>query len=187
MLNRIVLLLLLCAAPGVLRATVLVPAEFREIVNGSDIIAYGRVVHTTVESSENRRRIDTLVTLQVGTYLKGGPGETLVFKVPGGEIGRYRAVLVGAPQFAAGDEAIVFLNVGNGEYPSVFGLNQGVFRVRLDQETRRRVVVPPALMARGDTPEVIVRGSAERRSVALEAFGAQVQTVLAETAARRLR
>ena len=171
----------ICLLPPALRATVLLPAEFREIVNGSDIIAYGRVTETRVEWSDDRKNVDTLVTFQVGTYLKGGPGEALVFKVPGGTIGRYRNVLVGAPQFNAGDEAVLFLNSRGREFPSVFGLNQGVFRVSLDTDTQRRMVTPP-LLARGDTPEVVVRGAASRRSLPLETFGAQVLTVLRETA-----
>ena len=179
--RRALLLGLLGIASVPLTATVLVPAEFREIVNGSEIIAFGRVVETTPQLSDDRRHVDTLVTLQVGTYLKGGPGQTLVFKVPGGQIGRYRHFLVGAPDFEAGDEAVVFLDQNTGDRPSVFGLNQGVYRVRVDQRTRQRVVVPPALLARTATPERVVRGSNARRSVPLETFGAQVQTVLDET------
>ena len=181
MVLRALVIAVLCALPVALRATVLVPAEFREIVNGSDIIAYGRVIETTVEWSSDRKHVDTLVTFQVGTYLKGGPGETLVFKVPGGTIGRFRNVLVGAPQFTAGEEAVLFLNSRGREYPAVFGLNQGVYRVTLDGATRRRLVTPP-LLARGDTPERVVRGAASRRSLPLESFGAQVVNVLGETA-----
>jgi hypothetical protein len=182
MLYRAALLLMVCLSPAILRATVIVPAEFREIVKGADIIAYGRVLETTVEWSDDRRNVDTLVTFQVGTYLKGGPGDTLVFKVPGGQIGRFRNVTVGAPVFVAGEEAVVFLNVRGSDRPFVFGLNQGVFRVRLDEATRRRVVTPPALMARGDASEIVVRGAASRAPVPLETFGAQVQVVLAEAA-----
>ena len=40
-------------------------------------------------------------------------------------------VTVGAPP-AEGDEAVVFLNVRGTDLPSVFGLNQGVFRVTVD-------------------------------------------------------
>jgi hypothetical protein len=181
------LLLMLCAAPVAMHATVLVPAEFREIVNGADIIAYGRVIDTTVEWGDDRKRVETLVTLQVGTYLKGGPGDTIVFRVPGGQIGRFRNVMVGAPQFVVGEETIVFLNTQGAERPHVFGLNQGVFRVRHDEQTKRRVVTPPALSARGSAPEKIVRGAAGRRPVPLETFGAQVQTVMAESATRTAR
>ena len=179
--SRVALMLLLCGIPAALRATVLVPAEFREIVNGASIIAYGRVVETTAEMRDGRRRVDTRVTMKVGTYLKGDRGEALVFRVPGGTVGRYMNVFVGAPHFVEGDEAIVFLNERDGDLPSVFGLNQGVFRVTLDEQTRRRMVTPP-LLARGDAPEVVVRGSTTRRMLPLETFGAQVHTVLAESA-----
>jgi hypothetical protein len=187
MLYRSVVLLMVCLVPAVLRATVIVPAEFREIVNGADIIAYGRVIETAAEWSDDRKRIDTLVTFQVGTYLKGGPGETLTFQVPGGQVGRYRNVMVGAPQFVAGEEAVVFLNRRAGDRPIVFGLNQGVFRVRFDDQTRRRIVTPPALMARSEGAETVVRGAAQRRALPLETFGAQVQTVLSQPAPKEAR
>jgi hypothetical protein len=177
-----VLIALVGAWCASIEATVLLPAEFREIVNGSEVIAYGRVVDTTVEEGADRSRVETLVTLRVDTYLKGGPGETIVFKVPGGQVGRYRTIMVGAPMLSPGDEAVVFLNVRGAERPALFGLNQGLFRVRIDSRTRRRIVVPPAIMARGDATEVVVRGSTARRSVPLEFFGAQVQSVLAQIA-----
>lgn len=176
------LLFLVCLPGAVARATVLVPAEFREVVNGSEIIVYGRVIDATPEWTDDRKRIDTLITFEVGTWLKGGPGETLTFKVPGGRIGRYRSLTVGAPEFAIGDEAVLFLRSSGGAGPFVFGLNQGVYRVRVDSGTVRRMVVPPALLAAGDSPEVVVRGAAARRSVPLETFGAQVQAVIAESA-----
>ena len=175
---RRVLALILCLLPVTGGATVLLPAEFREIVNGSDIIAYGRVTASTARWSDDRKHVDTLITMQVGTYLKGHRGEELVFKVPGGTIGRYMNITVGAPQFNAGDEAVVFLNTRGEDLPIVFGLNQGVFRVTLDAQTKRRIVAAP-VMSRGDVPEAVVRGAASRKPMPLETFGAEVQTVLA--------
>ena len=90
-------------------ATVLVPAEFSEIVGGSQIIAYARVVDVRPEWADGRRWIDSVVTAEVVSYLKGGSEETITFKVPGGRLGRYRSVVVGAPVFARGDEAVLFL------------------------------------------------------------------------------
>jgi hypothetical protein len=178
-----VYLIAVCLAGAVVRGTVLLPAEVREIVTGSEIIAYGRVIDASALLSDDRKHVDTLVTLQVATYLKGGPGETLTFKVPGGQIGRYRSVMVGAPVFETGDEVVLFLKSGRGPVPHIFGLNQGVFRVRLDAQTARRVVVSPPLIARGEAAELVVRGSPERRAMPLETFGAQVRSVLAEAAA----
>ena len=174
---------LVCLAAGTIRATVILPAEFREIVDQSQIIAYGRVVDAVAELSDDRKRIDTIVTVEVGTYLKGGPGETLTFRVPGGQVGRYRSVTVGAPEFESGDEAVLFLSRGADGQPYVFGLNQGVFRVHRDARTQRRIVMPP-LLARGEAPETVVRGSGLRQAMPLEAFGAQIQAVMAELASR---
>ena len=87
---------MLCARD--LGATVVVPAEFSEVVAGSQIIVHGRVTSVRAEWSDDRSRIDTIVTVVAGSYLKGGPGSTVTFRVPGGQIGRYRNVMVGAPQ-----------------------------------------------------------------------------------------
>ena len=173
-------LLIALAVP--LRATVLLPAEFREIVGQSQIIAYGRVIDALPELSDDRKRIETVVTFEVATYLKGGSGDTLRFRVPGGRIGRYRSVTVGAPAFERGDEAVLFLNRRDASaQPYIFGLNQGVFRVQRDARTRERIVMPP-LLARSQTPETVVRGAASRRPMPLETFGAQVRSVMAELA-----
>jgi hypothetical protein len=174
--------ILLGALAFPLRATVLLPAEFREIVGQSQIIVYGRVVNAVPELSDDRKRIETIVTFEVATYLKGGSGETLTFRVPGGRIGRYRSVTVGAPVFESGDEAVLFLNRREATAPPyIFGMNQGVFRVQRDARTRQRIVMPP-LLARGQAPEKVVRGAASRQPMPLESFGAQVRSVMAELA-----
>jgi hypothetical protein len=166
------------------RATVLLPAEFREIVGESQIIAYGRVAEAVPELSDDRKRIETVVTFEVETYLKGGPGETLTFRVPGGQVGRYRSVTVGAPVFEAGTEAVLFLRRSADGLPYVFGLNQGVFRVQRDERTARRMVMPP-LVARRETPERVTRGALSRQPMPLESFGAEVRAVMAELARDR--
>jgi len=48
------------------------------------------------EWADGRRRIDSLVTIEAEQYLKGDFGERVTFRVPGGRIGRYRSVMVGA-------------------------------------------------------------------------------------------
>jgi hypothetical protein len=170
------LLLLLTAAVG--RATVLLPADFREIVAGSQIIVYGRVADVRAEWAPERRGIDTVVTFEAATYLKGGPAGTVTFRVPGGQIGRYKNVLVGAPTFEPGDEAVLFLTASGPSIAHVFGLNQGVYRVRTDPQSGRRVVVIPPLMARGDAPERVTRGDVTRKPLELGAFAGQVLAVM---------
>lgn len=173
---------------SVASATVLVPAEFSEIVGGSEIIAYARVVDVRPEWADGRRWIDSIVTADVVSYLKGGSEETITFKVPGGRLGRYRSVVVGAPVFARGDEAVLFLksNKAHGDgLPDVFGLNQGVFRVKVDPRTGQKMVVPPPVMptapATDGEPQAVKRGSVDRRPLAFDAFGARVRDVMAST------
>lgn len=168
--------LLIASAAG---ATVIVPAEFREIVAGSEIIAHLRVTEMRPEWADGRRRISTLVTADVLASYKGDAARTVTFRVPGGQIGRYRSITVGAPVFKRGDEAVLFLTTTGSNVPHVFGLNQGVFRVRQDPRSGRRIVVRPVLIASSDAPERVVRGSTARRSVALEAFNTQLRSAIA--------
>src|SRR5215204_2234160 len=152
---------LLCLTPSV-SATVLLPADFREIVNGSQIIVYGRVSDVRAEWIDERRRIESVVTLEAADFYRGTPSRTVTFRVPGGQVGRYKSVTVGAPEFSAGDEVVLFLKARGPAVPQVFGLNQGVFRVRVDARTGRRLVTLPILTARGTAPEPVVRGDASR-------------------------
>jgi hypothetical protein len=161
-------------------ATVLVPAEFRQVVNGSDIIAHARVLEVRPRWVDGRREIETVVTAEVVAPFKGEPARTIEFVVPGGQIGRYRSVMIGAPQFRRGEEAVLFLNRGDGPDARVFGLNQGVFRVRQDPTSGRRLVVTPVLVAASDVAERVVRGAASRKPIDLEAFGAQVRSAMAQ-------
>ena len=169
--------LVLCLLVPILSATVVVPAEFREVVTGSELIAYGRVIDVTPEWADGRRRIDSVITLDVISWFKGGDDRRLTFTVSGGAIGRYRSVLVGAPVFTPGDEAFVFLKTAGATAPYVYGLNQGVFRVRADGNGQRSVM--PPLLATGVAAEPVRRGAANRKPIALADFTTQIRTVMA--------
>jgi hypothetical protein len=171
------LVVLLFFAPA-LGATVLVPADFREIVAGSQIIVYGRITGVRAEWSNDRRWIDTVVRLEAGSYLKGGPGDVVTFRVPGGQIGRYKNVFVGAPVFVPGDEAVLVLRAEGPSVARVFGLSQGVFRVRVDSRTGQRTVIAPALMSQGNAAERVTRGALERRPLALDTFAETVRSAM---------
>lgn len=183
--RRLIIVITLLWVAQDVRATVLLPAEFREVVAGSQIIVYGRVADVRPEWSDDRTRIDTIVTVEAGSYLKGGPGDTVTFRVPGGQIGRYKNVMVGAPEFRAGEEVVLFLSATGPSIAHVFGLNQGVYRVRVDSRTGRRVVVPPVLMAPGDAPQIVVRGDLSRQPLPLDSFAASVRTAMERTGGAR--
>ena len=167
---------------SVAHATVIVPAEFNEIVGASAIIAHARIVDVRPQWADGRRWIDSVVTAEVLTYLKGeSDQQTISFKVPGGRLGRYRSVVVGAPEFVRGEETVLFLKTHADDLPDVYGLNQGVFRIRIDSVTGQRMVVPPVLKALepGADPQPVVRGAVERKPLTFESFGARVREALA--------
>ena len=99
--------LLALAMPA--RATVIVPADLGELSRDARTIVRGRVASLDAQWTADRGTIETIVTLEVESYLKGSLGPTLSFRVPGGDLGRFRSIVVGAPEFAVDEHVIVFL------------------------------------------------------------------------------
>jgi len=159
------------------QATVLVPADLNDLTRLARVIARGRVVDVTTRWTDDRRAIETLVTLDPETYLKGSMGESIRFRVPGGQLGRYRRVVVGAPQFAAGQHVVVFLGAQSPGVPYVIGLSQGVFRVEIALDGSMQVTPPPFVRMADGGATRISRGDLERRPMALSAFERQVRVL----------
>jgi hypothetical protein len=162
-------------------ATVIIPIEFRELVNTAPVIVHGQVVDVRSEWVDGRRSVETFVTVAASEYLKGNLGERVTFRVPGGQLGRYRTIFVGAPAFQDGDEVILFLKSSAGTaYPYIIGLSQGAFRVVTDARSGRRVVTTPIVMGKGgDDPEPIVRGDVARKPQPIETFRDTVRQIMA--------
>src|SRR5215471_20791629 len=97
--RMLAVLVLLFVYPATGRATVVVPADLGELSRDARAIAVGRVVAVNGRWTDDRRTIETIVTLDVDLYLKGSLGSTLQFRVPGGQLGRFRSIVVGAPEF----------------------------------------------------------------------------------------
>jgi hypothetical protein len=112
-----------------IEATTLVPSDVATLARDAQVIARGRVVEIDAQWADGRRRVETIVTMEIDAALKGSAGRTLQFKVPGGQIGRYRSLMVGAPSFGVGQQLIVFLGGRAPSIPVVLGLSQGVFRL----------------------------------------------------------
>ncbi|MGQ0736236.1 MAG: hypothetical protein ACT4QD_21605, partial [Acidobacteriota bacterium] len=104
------------------QATATRPTDLTTLTAESFAIAHGRVVDVRARASGDGVRIETLVTFDVGTYLKGDLGETVTFVVPGGTLGRYRSLVVGAPEFAVGQEVVLFLGARPPAFPYVVRL-----------------------------------------------------------------
>ncbi len=175
------LALLLVLAPPV-RATVLLPGDLGDLALGASVIVRGTVIDVRsgwVDGS--RRRVQTIVTLQVAETYKGSPGGRVSFQVPGGVIGRYRSVTIGAPTFSPGEEVIVCLGGKVPALPYVLGLSQGVFRVRHDVASGQRIVATPVLLADPQSAIAVQRGDPARRPMSLDQFGVTLRSALAQS------
>ncbi len=181
----VLLLGLACLLPERVAATTVIPLDFKTIAGNADVIVHGRVVALTAQWASGRNGIDTLVTVAVTRYLKGDLGAQIVFRVPGGQIGRLRSVRVGAPRFQEGDDVVVFLASGGPEYPHIVGFNQGVLRVTIDRASGAQVVASPMLAAEVSTPTPLVRGDPSRRPETLAQFETRVRSVLEDIGTSR--
>jgi hypothetical protein len=163
------------------RATVVLPADLGVLARDARSIPRGRVVAVESRWTESRRGIETLVTLEAETYLKGALGPTVQFRVPGGQLGRFRSITVGAPQFAVGQRVIVVLGARGPSVPFVLGLGQGVFRLAESPAgwtvTPPPVLPPPARPARLARPAKIVRGDPQRVATPLAEFERRVRAL----------
>lgn len=183
--RRLALVALLLAAPVALRATTVVAIEFRELVTTTPVIVHGHVTDVRSAPVDDRRSVETFVTVAADEYLKGDLGRHVTFKVPGGELGRYRTIVIGAPEFRVGDEVVLFLKTPSSSAPIIAGFNQGVYRVMPDRQTGRRMVTTPIVMGReGVEAEPVVRGAAARKPVSIESFRDTVREVISKGAAR---
>jgi hypothetical protein len=179
--RRLVAIGVLVSLSVALHATVVVPIEFRELVAAAPVIVHGQVVDVRAGWIEGRRAIETSVTVAAADYLKGNLGGSLTFRVPGGQIGRYRTVFVGAPEFKNGDEVVLFLKRAGAASLYIVGLNQGAFRVLADARTGRHMVTTPIVMGKGgEGAEPVVRGDVTRRPLAIDAFRDAVRQVMAK-------
>src|SRR5258707_5102938 len=152
------------------RATVLIPADLGELSRDALAIARGRVAALDPQWTEDRGTIETIVTLEVESYLKGGLGSTVRFRVPGGELGRFRSVVVGAPAFAVDQRVVVFLGAHGPSVPHVLGLNQGVFHLSRAADNSGWLVTSPVMLPATAGNVRVVRGDPSRRAIALGDF-----------------
>jgi hypothetical protein len=161
-------------------ATTVAPLSFEQLVNESSAVVYGRVIDVRSQWTEDRRFIESVVSIEILKGMKGpsialraGAGrDTMAFTVPGGQVGRYLNIIPGAPTFAPGDLAVFFLTAHGPRLPVTTGLTQGVYRVQSDARSGEMLVLPPVIEAGR-----IVRGDVRRKPASLAAFESSVKAV----------
>ena len=171
--NASIVMICLCLAIPVY-ATSVIPLSFEQLVNESESVVFGRVSDVRAQWTDDRRFIESVVTIEVLRGMKGGARESIAFTVPGGPVGRYLNVIPGAPSFAQGDLAVFFLTARGARLPVTTGLTQGFYRVQRDAASGEMLVVPPIAEGTGR----IVRGDLRRKPVSLAAFESSVRAAL---------
>lgn len=180
-LSGLVVALVLLALPA--RAHTVLPTEFREVVRDASLIVRGQVtdVRSVVVPGTG---IESIATFAVEAVLKGQAGGFVYVRVPGGEVGRSKVVMVGAPTFRAGQRAVLFLRQSASDASwRPIGLTLGVYRVQADPVNGRPVVQPPVVAgitapARGPA----TRGDTRRRLMPVRDFESLVRVVVASPA-----
>jgi hypothetical protein len=168
-----------CLSGPSLHATLVIPAEFREIVADAVLIVRGTVtdVRSFVVSGS---QIDSVATVAVEALLKGEADRFVPVRVPGGEIGRTRYVMTGAPVFRTGQRAVFFLKRGADAGWRIVGLTQGLYRVQIEPGTGRAVMQVPIVPGRtADATGPIARGDPRRRPIPISEFESLVRLVMA--------
>jgi hypothetical protein len=157
-------------------ATVLVPAELGELARDAQAIVRGRVVSVEARWSDDHRAIESTVTLEVERTLKGSFGSDVQFRVPGGQLGRFRSLVVGAPEFIVDQRVVVFLGARGPSVPFVLGMSQGVFRI-VTSDRDGWTVTPPALWPAAAGTVRVARGDPEQRPMPLGDFEQRVRAL----------
>jgi hypothetical protein len=160
-----------------LNASLIVPTDLPTLVREAQAIALGRVTDVRGVIRPGTRRVDSYIVFAVDEAIKGREARTLIFRTLGGVSGRYRTVVHGSPEFAPGDEAVVFL--GRGAAPFPIGLSHGVFRVRPEGAGGVRRILPPPMLIDPNATMTIRRGDGSRVPIPVESFTAIVRDLAA--------
>ena len=170
---RSAITIVVCLLIGMPAAAITIaPLSFEQLVNKSALVVLARVIDVRGEFIADGRGVESVVTVSVLKGLKGGPGDTLQFTVPGGRAGRYLNLIPGAPTFTSGDLAVIFLTARGARLPITTGLTQGVYRV---QRGSGEMMVMPPINESGNSR--VARGDVHRKPVSLSAFEASVRAV----------
>jgi len=168
---------LLAFAPA--RASVLMELSLEELTVEADRIMVGRVVW-----SEPIRRGDGMIRtryrVEVERELRGSDDKEIIVETLGGKMGRLGMRVAGAPSFALGDRALIFLREGAEATFRPIGMSQGVMRI--EREDGQDIVVPSRrgmLLVRSDARGVLEKsGGPLADKERLDAFISRIQTIL---------
>ena len=99
-------------------------------------------------------------------------------RLPGGEVGRSKMVMVGAPTLKVGQHAVLFLKPGPDNALRPVALTMGVYPVQPDPRSGRPAVVPPVVQGQTTSGRGVVRGDVRRTMMPVQEFESLVKLVI---------
>jgi uncharacterized protein YceK len=129
-LQAFALLLAVLFAAQVSTATTAVMLTDEDLIASSRIILIGDVQSVKAQWDADHQTINTYVKVNVTRLLKGQlQNQTIVFKQLGGRVGDEATVIFGAPEYAAGQQVLLFLDTRQDGTLRVAHLFQGKYDI----------------------------------------------------------
>lgn len=124
--KRVLILSLICLAA---QATLVPALSLVALIDQSEIIAHGRVASSWPAWDRGHKYIWTHYRIDVLDPIRGNPGASIVVSEPGGSLDGVAMSISGVPDYAVGEEAIVFLYRTPIGYLRSTGYGQGKYTV----------------------------------------------------------
>ncbi len=159
-----------------LAATVIAPTDFKDVVSLSTVIVRGHVTDT--RGIVAPQGLETVVTVKVDSLIKGQAGEFVSLRLPGGEVGNSRMVMIGGPTMKIGQQAVLFLRPGPDSALRPVALSLGIYPIQADPRSGRPVVAPPVVAGQTVTGRQVSRGDARRAPMPVQEFESLVKLVM---------
>lgn len=167
------------AAPA--QCTIVVRQDLNDLAKNSEAVVRAVVRGEAAAWDADRRFIWTTTTFDVVETWKGTLAGRASLRELGGEVGTQGMRVVGAPQYAAGEEVVLFLYKDAQGFWRTQGWTQGKFLLAADAERPGRglAVASHAHVVAGFFKGDDVRGPL---GVEVRAFGAKVKELIAAAA-----
>ena len=131
----------LCLTHQALATTVIIPADDELIISARAIVR-GKVLSVMSAYDSQQDRIYTYVTVKVQEVLKGNITEKkIVLKELGGTVGDRTMVIFGNPQFAPGEQTLLYLDTWSDGSLRTHQMFLGKFNILDDPATGQRMIV----------------------------------------------
>lgn len=137
----IILICLLASAQTISATTAIIPPD-DDLIIGARVIVKGKILSIESSFDEQQGRIFTYVKLKVQEVLKGQITERkIVIKELGGRVGERISVVYGNPEFALGEQVLLYLDTWKDGSLRTYQMFLGKFSIVRDEKTGREFAV----------------------------------------------